>query len=194
MDIEEQLKKFLDRRPTIHPSAFVAPGAVVIGDVHLAENSSIWYGAVLRGDINSIRIGVGSNIQDGAVVHLADDYGVEVGAHVTCGHAAVLHACSVGDEVLIGMGAIILDGATIGEQSIVGAHALVKKGMVVPPGSLVLGSPAKIVRALDEAERAAIKPWAEKYVGVSRGFLARGLGAPGIGRSSPSGGVSGGVD
>lgn len=168
MTTEERIEKHLDKGPTIDSSAYIASGAVVIGDVALAENSSVWHNAVLRGDINSIEIGEGSNVQDGTIVHLSDDYGVKVGKYVTIGHAAMIHACEVGDECLIGMQATILDGAVIGAQSIVGAGALVTKGTKVPEGSLVLGSPAKVVRALSQEERADLKSWADKYVTVSR--------------------------
>jgi carbonic anhydrase/acetyltransferase-like protein (isoleucine patch superfamily) len=118
----------------------------------------------LRGDINYIRVGAHTNIQDGAVVHLADEYPCEIGDWVTVGHSAVVHACEIGNECLIGMNCTILDGAVIGAQSIVGANALITGGTQIPPGSLVLGSPAKVVRPLTEAERADLKPWAQKYV------------------------------
>jgi carbonic anhydrase/acetyltransferase-like protein (isoleucine patch superfamily) len=172
MSLKDQLQRHLARKPDIHPSAFVASSAQLIGDVTVGENASIWYQTVLRGDINSIVVGPNSNIQDGTVVHLADDYGVEIGEFVTCGHKAMVHACKVDDEVLIGMGAIILDGAEIGAQSIIGANALITNGMKVPPGSMVLGTPAKVVRALDAGQRKSIKSWAEKYVEVSRHYLA----------------------
>jgi len=175
MELSAQLTRFLDKPPTIHPSAWVAPGATVIGDVTLGEESSVWYGAVLRGDINRIVIGPRSNVQDGSVIHLADDYGVQLGELVTVGHKAILHACTVDNEVLVGMGAIVLDGAEIGARSIVGAGALITGGKVIPPGSLVLGSPAKVVRTLSLEEQAGIRLWADKYVGVSRGFQKRGL-------------------
>jgi carbonic anhydrase/acetyltransferase-like protein (isoleucine patch superfamily) len=173
MTFEERMNRYLDATPSIHPTAFVAPGAVIVGDVTLGEESSVWYSSVLRADINEIRIGPRSNIQDGTMVHLADDFGVYVGQYVTCGHAAILHACTIDDEVLIGMGATVLDGAEIGARSIIGANALVTKDMKVPPGSLVLGSPAKIRRTLDLEEQADIRHWAEKYVLVARAFLAR---------------------
>jgi carbonic anhydrase/acetyltransferase-like protein (isoleucine patch superfamily) len=173
MNLDEQLARFLDAAPVIHPTAFIAPGAVILGDVAIEEEASVWYGAVLRADINRIRIGPRSNIQDGTVVHLADDFGVYVGQYVTCGHAAILHACSIDDEVLIGMGSTVLDGAEIGARSVIGANALVTQGMKIPPGSLVLGSPAKVRRTLDLEEQAAVRTWAEKYVGVSRAYLAR---------------------
>jgi carbonic anhydrase/acetyltransferase-like protein (isoleucine patch superfamily) len=158
--------RFLLVRPRIHPTAYVAPQAVVIGDVRLAAQASVWPMAVLRGDINYIEIGEGSNVQDGSIVHLAEDLPVRVGRLVTVGHRAILHACTVEDECLIGMGATILDGATIGRGSIVGAHALVTKGMQVPPGSLVMGMPAKVVRALRPEEIADIRTWADHYIAL----------------------------
>ena len=164
MTLEERLKQYLNTDPKIDPSAYIAEGATVIGAVDLKRDVSIWHSAVLRGDINSITIGEGSNIQDGSVVHLADDFGVSIGKYVTVGHSAVIHACTIQDECLIGMNATILDGAIIGKQSIIGANALVTKGTQIPEGSLVLGSPAKVVRPLTEEERLSIKPWAEKYV------------------------------
>ena len=173
MTLEEQLATYLDQTPEVHDSAYIAEGAVVIGAVKLAESSSIWHNAVLRADINSIEIGEGSNVQDGTVVHLADDYGVKVGRFVTIGHAAMIHACEIGDECLIGMQATVLDGAVIGAQSIVGAGALVTKGTLVPEGSLVLGAPAKVVRPLGPEERSGLKVMAEKYVKVARGHKAR---------------------
>lgn len=173
MTIEERLEKYLDQAPQIHHSAYIASGAVVIGAVKMGPNSSVWHNCVLRGDINCIEIGEGSNVQDGSVLHLADDYGVKVGRYVTIGHMAMVHACTIGDECLIGMQSIILDGALIGSQCIVGAGTLVTKGMQVPDGSLVLGSPAKIVRTLRAEERAALKGLADKYVTVARGHKIR---------------------
>ena len=173
MTFPDRLARYLDTPPTLHPTAFVAPGASVIGDVTLAEESSVWFQAVLRGDINRIVIGPRSNVQDGAVVHLADDYGAFVGELVTVGHKAVLHACTIADEVLVGMGAIVLDGAEIGARTIIGAGALVTGGTKIPPGSLVLGSPAKVVRALSLEEQAGIKVWAEKYVALARAYRER---------------------
>ena len=173
MNFPDRLARYLDTPPTLHPTAFVAASADVIGDVTLAEESSVWFQAVLRGDINRIVIGPRSNVQDGAVVHLADDYGAFVGELVTVGHKAVLHACTIADEVLVGMGAIVLDGAEIGARSIIGAGALVTGGTKIPPGSLVLGSPAKVVRSLSLEEQAGIKVWAEKYVALSRAYRER---------------------
>lgn len=154
--------------PRVHPSAFFVPGATVIGDVTLGEESSVWYAAVLRGDINRIIIEARSNIQDGVVIHLADAYPVIVGELVTIGHGAIVHACTIDDEVLVGMGAIILDGAQIGARSIIGANTLVTGEAIIPPGSLVVGSPAKVVRHLHLDEQATIKSWALKYVEVAK--------------------------
>ena len=163
-NLENRFNTFLRKQPTLGRGVYIASHAVVLGDVTLGDYSSVWYHAVLRGDINRIVIGHHSNVQDNAVLHLADELPCVVGNYVTIGHSAIVHACTVGDECLIGMGSIILDGAVIGEQSIIGAHALVTQGMPVPPGSLVLGSPAKIVRALTNEERVSLKQWAEKYV------------------------------
>lgn len=174
-DLQQQLDTFLRRNPTLGKNVYIARGAVVIGDVTLGEHSSVWFNAVLRGDINRIVVGHHSNVQDNSVFHLADEYACVLGDYVTVGHGAIVHACTVGNEVLVGMGAIILDGAVIGEQSIVGAGALVTLGTEVPPGSLVLGSPAKVVRALTNAERARIKGFAEKYVEVADYYLSRGI-------------------
>jgi len=173
MDFPARIARYLGTPPTVHPSAYVAPGATVIGDVTLAEETSVWYGAVIRADINRIVIGPRSNIQDGAVIHLADDYGTFIGELVTVGHKAIVHACTVADEVLVGMGAIILDGAEIGARSIIGAGALITGGKKIPPGSLVVGSPGKIVRQLSLDEQAGIRVWADKYVAVSREYLQR---------------------
>lgn len=166
------IERFEDLTPEVHPSSFVAASADVIGRVTLHEETSIWYQATLRGDINEIVIGPKSNIQDNAVVHLADDYGCYVGELVTVGHSAILHACTVKDEVLVGMGSIVLDGAVIGERSIIGAGALVTGGTVIPPGSLVLGSPGKVVKTLSREEQSKVRSWAEKYVRVSRRFFS----------------------
>jgi carbonic anhydrase/acetyltransferase-like protein (isoleucine patch superfamily) len=159
-----QLDKFLRRKPRLGPGVYLAKTAIVLGDVTIGAHSSIWYGAVLRGDINRIVVGHHTNIQDNAVLHLADDYACMVGNWVTVGHGAIVHACRVGDEVLVGMGAVILDGAVVGKQSLIGAKALVKQGMKIPPGSLVLGAPARVVRKLTKQERTRLKWWAKKYV------------------------------
>lgn len=173
MDFPTRIQRFLGTPPNVHPSAYIAPGATVIGDVTIGEQASVWFSAVVRADINRIVIGPRSNIQDGAVVHLADDYGTFIGELVTVGHKAIVHACTVADEVLVGMGAIILDGAEIGARSIIGAGALVTGGKKIPPGSLVVGSPGKVVRQLSLDEQANIRVWADKYVEVSRAYIER---------------------
>ncbi|MSU24520.1 MAG: gamma carbonic anhydrase family protein [Opitutus sp.] len=173
MTIQERLKKHLGKTPDTARALFVAANATVVGDVTLGAQSSVFYGAVLRGDIARIVVGEGSNIQDNAVVHLADDHDTIIGAWCTIGHGAIVHACTVEDECLIGMGATVLDGARIGARSIVGANSLVPQGMIVPPGSMVYGSPAKVVRALTAAEQAGLRQWAEKYVEVAMAHAAR---------------------
>jgi len=174
MTLEERLKMHLARPADTSAAAFVAANATVVGDVVLGPGSSVFYGAVLRGDINEIRVGEGTNIQDNAVVHLADELGAHIGAWCTIGHAAILHACRIGDECLIGMGATVLDGAVIGARSIVGANALVAQRFECPPGSLVYGSPARVVRPLSPAEQDGLRAWAEKYVQVAEAHAARG--------------------
>jgi len=168
MDLKQRLARHLGKKPDTAQAAFVAANATVLGDVTLGAHSSVWYGSVLRGDINSIEIGEGTNIQDLAMVHLADDYGVKIGRYCTIGHSAIIHACEIGDECLIGMGATILDGAKIGDHCIVGANSLVTQRFVAPPGSMILGSPAKVVRALTEKELLGLRAWAEKYVVVAK--------------------------
>jgi carbonic anhydrase/acetyltransferase-like protein (isoleucine patch superfamily) len=175
-ELDPQLDKFLRRHPRLGKNVFIARTATVIGDVTLGAHSSVWYGAVLRGDINRIVVGHHSNVQDNAVLHLADNFACVLGNWVTVGHSAVVHACKVGDEVLVGMGAVILDGAVIGKQSIIGAKALVTQGTKIPPGSMVLGAPAKVVRKLSPEERAGLKWWAQKYVDNGAYCLKHGIG------------------
>ncbi|HEX5222320.1 MAG TPA: gamma carbonic anhydrase family protein [Verrucomicrobiae bacterium] len=173
--LEKQLDTFLRKRPRLGKGVYIAKTAVVVGDVKLGDHSSVWYNAVLRGDINRIVIGHHTNIQDNAVLHLADEFPCLVGNYVTIGHSAIVHACKIGDEVLVGMGAVILDGAVIGKQSLIGAKALVKQGMKIAPGSLVLGAPAKVVRRLTTEERAGLKYWATKYVANTAYCLKHGI-------------------
>ena len=173
MTPEERLNTYLSREPEIHPDAFVHPRAYVEGAVTIAAQASVWPMAVLRGDIHTIAIGEGSNIQDGSVVHLADDYPAVVGAWTTVGHLALIHACTIGDRCLVGMHATLLDGVVVGDESIVGAHSLVTQRTEIPAGSLVLGSPARVVRELTEDERDGIRSWAEKYVHLSRAHRRR---------------------
>jgi carbonic anhydrase/acetyltransferase-like protein (isoleucine patch superfamily) len=173
MTVQERIAAHLGKAPDIARALFVAPNATVIGDIVLGAKSSVFYGAVLRGDINVIRVGEGTNLQDNVIVHLADDAGAFIGAWCTIGHAAIIHACAIGDECLIGMGATILDHAKIGTRSIVGANSLVPQRFECPPGSLVYGSPAKIVRILTEEEQNALRGWAEKYVEVAKAHATR---------------------
>ncbi len=155
------------KQPQLGRDVFVAEGAQLIGEVVVGEASSIWFGSVLRGDINRVEIGHHSNIQDLTVCHVADQHACVVGNYVTVGHRAILHACTVKDEVLIGMGAILMNGVVVGEQSIIGAAALLIEQLAVPPGSLVYGSPAKVISTLGDKERRAIKSWAEKYCRIA---------------------------
>jgi gamma-carbonic anhydrase len=178
--LEQQLDTFLRKPPSLGNGVYLAHGAVVLGDVTLGDYSSVWYNAVLRGDINRIVVGHHTNIQDNAVLHLADDFPCVVGDWVTVGHSAIVHACTVGNECLIGMGAVILDGAVVGSQCLIGAKALVTPGACIPDGSLVLGAPAKVVRQLSDQERSELKYWAEKYVHNAAYCLKHGInvGAP----------------
>ncbi len=170
--VQQLLNRHLGTAPSTARAMFVAPNATVVGDVTLGARSSVFYGAVLRGDIARIIVGEGSNIQDKAVVHLADGIDAVIGAWCTIGHSAIIHACTIGDECLVGMGATVLDGANIGARSIVGANALVPQRFTCPPGSMVYGSPAKVVRPLTEAEQRGLKPWAEKYIEVAKAHAA----------------------
>jgi gamma-carbonic anhydrase len=173
MNYQERLDRHLGKTPDVARALFVARNATIHGDVVLGPSSSVFYGAVLRGDIQEIRVGEGTNIQDNAIVHLADEYGAYIGAWCTIGHAAIVHACTIEDECLIGMGATVLDGARIGARSLVGANSLVPQHFTCPPGSMVYGSPAKVVRPLRPQEQAGLRPWAEKYVEVAKAHAAR---------------------
>jgi gamma-carbonic anhydrase len=173
--LKAQLDRHLRRRAVLGKDVYLASTALVVGDVTLGDRSSVWYGAVLRGDIQRIEVGCCTNIQDNAVLHLADDYPCILGDWVTVGHSAVVHACTVGDECLVGMGSIIMDGAVIGAQSLIAAGALVTPGTQIPPGSMVMGRPGKVVRALTAEERADLKKWAVKYVENAAYCLEHGL-------------------
>ena len=164
MKVEDRLQIFLSQSPSFEEGVYVSRSANIVGDVRIGRDSSIWYGSVLRGDINYISIGESTNLQDGVVGHLADHFPLIVGNFVTVGHGAILHACTIEDECLIGMGATILDGAQIGTQSIIAAGTVVPAGMQVPPGSLVAGVPGKFKKALSGEERAKLRNWAEKYL------------------------------
>jgi len=171
INFETRVEYYLGQQPLIPANAFVAPGAIVVGSVTLGDEVSVWFQATARGDINSIAIGAQTNIQDGAVIHVADASGTIIGERVTVGHNAIVHACTVDDEVLVGMGAIVMDGAEIGARTIIGAGALVTAGKKIPPGSMVMGSPARVVRALSIEEQESIQGWAQRYVVLGRRYL-----------------------
>lgn len=141
---------YLDKKPQVAEGVFVAENAAVMGDVTLAEGASVWFGAAIRGDEDSITVGEGSNVQDNATLHATRGYPVKIGKGVTVGHNAVVHGCILEDDVLVGMGAVVLNGAVVGEGSIIGAGALVKEGTVIPPRSLCVGVPCRVVRELTE--------------------------------------------
>ncbi|HLG58551.1 MAG TPA: gamma carbonic anhydrase family protein [Vicinamibacterales bacterium] len=159
------LRPFRSLLPTVHSSAYVDVSAQVIGDVHIGADSSVWMNVVIRGDVNFIRIGARTNIQDLTMVHVMRNTNPTViGDDVTIGHSAVIHGCTIENRCLIGMGAILLNGCRIGEGSIVAAGSLVTEDMVVPPGSMAMGSPAKVRRALSPDEDTSIKWYADNYV------------------------------
>ena len=166
------IQPFLDVFPTVPSSVFIAPSADVIGDVEIGEESSVWFGVVIRGDVHFIRVGARTNIQDLSVLHVTRlTHPLIIGNEVTVGHQVTLHGCTVRDRVLIGMGAVILDGAVVGSDSIVGAGALVTQGMEVPSGSLVLGHPAKVKRPLKDEELSFLSKSAQNYVDLAKLYL-----------------------
>ena len=160
------------RTPRVPPSAFIDESAQVIGEVEIGEESSVWMCVVIRGDVNWIRIGKRTNVQDGAVLHgMLKTHSVSVGDNVTIGHGAILHGCTIEDQCLIGMGAILLNGAHVGTGSIVAAGTLLVEGMNVPPRSLVMGSPGKVKRTLSDAEVIDIQAYADRYVNLRLDYL-----------------------
>ena len=178
------IRPYRDILPTLGERTYVDPAAAVIGDVVLGDDVSIWPGTVVRGDVNFIRIGARTNIQDGSVVHVSHDgphaklggFATVIGDDVTIGHKAIVHACRIEDAVLIGMGAIVLDGAVVGKHGFVGAGALIAPGKVVGEGEMWLGSPAKKVRMLSDAEIEALYYSAQHYVRLKDQYLAQGAG------------------
>lgn len=164
--------KFLHCKPKVDSSAWFHDSAAIIGDVRIGKFSNIWPQAVLRADLNSIFVGNFTNIQDASVLHVSDEFCVKLGNFITVGHSAVVHACTIEDECLVGMNATILDGATIGKGSIIGANALITQGKTIPPGSLVLGSPGKVVRQLNEEEINSIKISAVRYAEFAKQYKA----------------------
>ena len=159
------IRAYHGRTPQVAASAYVDAAATVIGDVQIGEESSVWPGVVIRGDVHYVRIGARTNVQDGSVLHvMRDEHPLVLGDNVTIGHGVVLHGCTIESRCLIGMGAIILNGARIGTGSIVAAGTLVTEGMIVPTGSLVMGHPGKVKRALTEADQKSINDYAQRYV------------------------------
>lgn len=157
------IKKIGENNPHIHDNAFVADSADVLGDVTIGEGSSIWYGSVVRGDIENIKIGKYTNIQDNATVHTETNIPTELGDYTVVGHNAIIHGCTVGNNCLIGMGAIVLNKAVIGDNSIIAAGSLITEGKIIPPNSLVMGTPGKVIRQVTEEEIADIKKNAIRY-------------------------------
>ena len=155
---------------SIDKSVFIADGAKVIGDVEIGKNSSVWFNAVIRADSDKVKIGESSNVQDNAVIHTSEGFGVSIGNNVTIGHGAIVHGCTIKDNVMIGMGAIVLNGAIIEENSIIGAGTLVTQGKVIPKGSLAFGNPVKIVRQLTDKEVESINKNAIFYVNKAKEY------------------------
>ena len=168
------LRAYRGTVPEVHPTAYVDESAQIIGDVHIGEESSIWMNVVIRGDVHRIRIGRRSNVQDGTVVHvMRGTHPTTIGDDVTIGHGAVVHGCTLHDRILVGMGAILLNGVDVGPDSIVAAGTLLPEGAAVPPRSLVMGSPGKVRRELTGEEIASIRDYAERYVGYRLDYMAR---------------------
>ncbi|MGE5628905.1 MAG: gamma carbonic anhydrase family protein [Solirubrobacterales bacterium] len=165
------IQKFRDYKPEIDKDCFIAGNADIIGRVKIEKDANIWFGAVLRGDVNSIHIGKGVNIQDNCTVHVdAGDCSVEVSDYATVGHNSVLHGCKVGKYALVGMGSVVLNGAVIGDETIIGAGSLVTSNKVIPSGVLCVGSPAKVIRELTEEEKMELRKGAEEYVLLSKEY------------------------
>jgi carbonic anhydrase/acetyltransferase-like protein (isoleucine patch superfamily) len=168
------LRPYRQSFPDVHPTAYVDESAQVIGDVRIGAESSVWMNVVMRGDVHRIRIGDRSNVQDGTVVHvMRGTHPTTIGNEVTVGHGVLVHGCTVHDRVLVGMGAILLNGVEVGADSIVAAGSLLTEGTVVPPRSMVMGSPGKVRRALSDAEVASIRDYAERYVGYRLDYRPR---------------------
>lgn len=160
------------KTPQIHPSTFVAPNATVLGNITIGAESSVFFGAVIRDEHASVEIGARTNIQDNCILHNDAEFPLTVGNDCTIGHGVILHGCTVGDNTLVGMGAIVLNGAVIGRDCIIGAGAVVPQGAVIPDGSLVLGMPGKVRRAVTEEEKAANADSARRYIAKARDYMA----------------------
>jgi carbonic anhydrase/acetyltransferase-like protein (isoleucine patch superfamily) len=165
------IHKFKKFKPEIHQNCFIAGNADIIGRVRIEEEVSIWFGAVLRGDLNKIHIGKGSNVQDNSTIHVdADGPGTVVGEYVTIGHNSVLHGCSIGSYSMVGMGAVVLEGAVVGEETIIGAGSLVTSNKIIPSGVLCIGSPAKVIRELTDEEKKALRKNAMDYIELANEY------------------------
>jgi len=164
------IKNYKDKSPQIHPSCYISETADVVGEVILEENVNVWFGTVIRGDENYVSIGKGTNIQDNCTLHIARDFPCIVGENVTIGHGAIVHACTLGDRVLVGMGSIILNGAIIEDDVIIGAGSVVTPGQRVPSGSMVMGIPGKIVRSLTKEEMDYFEVSARNYVELASDY------------------------
>ena len=168
-----QLLPYRDTLPTVHPSAFIAPGGVVIGDVHIGQESSIWFGCVLRGDVNHIRVGARTNLQDGTVVHVTRrTHPTLIGDDITIGHRVLLHGCTLHDRCFIGMGATLLDGVIVESEAMLAAGALVTPGKRIPAGELWGGTPARFMRALTDEDRRFFQANVSNYVELGREYLS----------------------
>ena len=165
MPRQPDIRAYRGKRPAIAASAYIDPASVIIGDVTIGEDASVWPMCVIRGDVHHIRIGARTNIQDGSVLHvMRGEWALLVGDEVTVGHSVTLHGCTIESRCLIGMGAIILNGAVVGTGSIIAAGTLIPERTVIPPGSLVMGSPGKVKRALVESDQSSIRDYAQRYV------------------------------
>ena len=170
---------YLLRAPMVDPSVYIQQGVIIVGDVHIGRDSSVWFNSVIRGDVHLIRIGARTNVQDLCVIHVTNGrHPTHIGDEVSLGHRVTLHGCTIRDRVLVGMGAIVMDRAEVGEDCIIGAGSLVTEGTVIPPGHLALGSPARVKRPITDEERAFIKRSAQNYIDYAQAYRAAGY--PGI--------------
>ena len=167
------IHQFDGQIPSVHKNTFIASSSDVIGNVSIGEYSSVWFGAVLRGDMNSMDIGAYTNVQDNVTIHNDDGFSVNIGDYVTIGHNAIIHGCMISNYTLIGMGSTILNGAQIGEYTIIGAGSLVTQGKIIPPGVLCMGVPARVIRTLTEQEKQSIKENAHHYVELSMKYITK---------------------
>lgn len=165
------IKNFKGNSPKINSKAYIAENATIIGNVNIEEDASIWFGAVLRGDVEHITVGKRSNVQDNSVIHVDKGSSVVIGNDVTIGHSAIIHGCHIGNNTLIGMGSVILNGAKIGSNTLIGAKTLITQNKEIPDGVLVLGNPGKVIRELTEDEIISLKKSAENYVTESKEYI-----------------------